>query len=689
MRCITFWRDFSMHALVVAAAASLLMSQAASAQETARPIPAEAFANVPNIQSVSMANDGRMLVALVADPNSDNQRTALATWDLSADDLPQVLSPSVITPSGDRMEFIQASALPAGKVLAVGRQDWTGRLGGCGEGYTSGATSTFVFRQYITDAQHSSFDRAFESVTRSVGISREMQRCLDLVSTSGLVSTLPLEPDVVLISQYNARNASSDYYRMNLRTGETSLHQRIAGRARPDVIDPRDGTVLVQSRTMAEGSDFRIEYLIRNANSGEFELHDEFTTRATDRFNVSIAGRDEQTGLYYVVTDKFSDLAQVYYYDADARTFSDEPILAHPDWSAAGVILGRTPAQFNQLLGFRYLGPRTEVFWIDEEMRAIQDGLDQAFPGLSVNLSSWSDNLDRVLFSVSSGARAPSFYLLTNRQNVHLVGHSRPWLSEYQMREPELVHYSARDGLRIPGILTLPAGWSQSDGPLPTVILPHGGPWARDSVGWDGSGWPQFLASRGYAVLQPQYRGTTGFGRELWLAGDNEWGLAMQDDKDDGAAWLVSEGIADPDRLAIFGYSYGGFAAAAAVVRENSPYQCAISGAPVTDLGRIGQLWSTNRLQRAFQGRTVSGMDPIRHTDRANSPVMLYGGDRDVRTPAFHARNFYNQVRGQVPAQLHIIRDMPHSLPWYPRHHTETLGLIENYLANDCGPGGL
>ncbi|KAA5804126.1 S9 family peptidase [Alkalicaulis satelles] len=673
---------------MAAAAAAIILAHDASAQ-SARPIPAEAFAKVPDIQSVSMSDDGRTLVGLVADPSSDNQRTALATWDLSGDSLPQVLSASVITPSGDRMEFVQASALPGGKVLAVGRQAWTGRLGGCGEGFTSGATSTFIFRQYITDQQHSSFDRAFENVSRNVDISREQQRCLDLVNTSGLVSTLPLEPDVVLVSQFNPRTSSSDYYRMNLRTGSTELHQRIAGRARPDVIDPRDGSVLVQSRTVAEGSDFRIEYLIRNDGNGEFELHDAFTTRATDRFNVNIVGRDEQSGQYYVVTDKFSDLAAVYFYDANERQFSDEPILAHPDFSASSVILGRNPSQFNQLLGFRYLGARSEVFWLDEQMRSIQDGLDAAFPGLNVSLNSWSDNLDRILFSVSSGARAPSYYLLSNMQNVHLVGHSRPWLADYPMSDPELIYYEARDGLRIPGIVTLPAGWSPEDGPLPSIVLPHGGPWVRDTTAWDSSGWPQFLASRGYAVLQPQYRGSTGFGRELWLAGDNEWGQAMQDDKDDGAAWLVEQGIADRDRIAIFGYSYGGFAAAAAVVRENSPYRCAISGAPVTDLTRIGNNWSSNRLQRAFQGRTVSGMDPIRHTDRANIPVMLYVGDRDVRTPAFHARNFYNQVRNRVPAQLHIIRDMPHSLPWYPRHHTETLGLIENYLANDCGPGGM
>jgi dipeptidyl aminopeptidase/acylaminoacyl peptidase len=192
------------------------------------------------------------------------------------------------------------------------------------------------------------------------------------------------------------------------------------------------------------------------------------------------------------------------------------------------------------------------------------------------------------------------------------------------------------------------------------------------------------MVSRCHVVLQPQYRGSADWGRALWKAGDAEWGQKMQDDKDDGAAWLVEQGIADADRIAIFGYSYGGFAAAAAVVRENSPYACAISGAPVTDLARLGNTWSENRLQRIVQGQTVKGMDPMQNTDKANIPVLLYVGDRDVRTPSWHAQNFYNAVKDRVPAKFELIADQPHSLPWYPRQVDQGLTLIENFLNNEC-----
>ena len=204
-------------------------------------------------------------------------------------------------------------------------------------------------------------------------------------------------------------------------------------------------------------------------------------------------------------------------------------------------------------------------------------------------------------------------------------------------------------------------------------------------MGFDRSGFVPFLSSRGYAVLRPQYRGSSGLGRELWLAGDREWGKKMQDDKDDGAQWLVEQGIADPENMLMFGYSYGGFASAAAVVRPNSPYKCAIAGAPVTDLTRLGNSWSENRLQRILQGRTVTGMDPIENTDKANIPVLLMVGDRDVRTPSWHAENFYKGVKDKVPAHFELIPDMPHSLPWYYRHTATMFTVMEEFMKNQCG----
>jgi dipeptidyl aminopeptidase/acylaminoacyl peptidase len=662
---------------LIAACISLSSACAGAAE----PIPAESFARVPAIQSVSMSTDGKNLVALVASPGASTDETALATW--SIDDLDK--GPT-ITPSGDRMKFIAASAMKADRVLAIGRQEWTGRLGGCGEGRTSGATKTFVTKVYLTDTALKDFDEAFADNTRKIGVSRDTLRCLELAGTASLVSRMPLDPDKVIINQLNQLTLTSSYYLYNLRNDEVKLLYRGGGRAEAGLFDPRSGELLTKSQLEPIASDeYEQRILLLDRDTGELVTHENLTRKLSERYTVNIVGRDEDSGKFYVLTDLFSDLVQAWMYDPKTREFDKEPLVAHPRFSISRIILGTQASNFNKVLGFTVDGPRPETTYTDPAMKSIHDGLKQAFPGQDVSIDGYNNDLSRVLFSAESARNPPSYHLLLDRKRVTKLGSERPWIDPGRIGEQRWVSYPARDGMDIPGILDLPAGWTQADGPLPTIIHPHGGPWARDSGGWDVTGWVPFLTSRGYAVFRPQYRGSAGLGRRLWLAGDAEWGKRMQDDNDDAAAWLAQQGIADPGRIAIFGYSYGGFSAAAATVRPESPYQCAIAGAPVTDLGRLSRSWSDNRIQRILQGSTVTGMDPIRSAEKANIPVLLFVGDRDVRTPQFHARDFHDAVRGKVDAKLEIIPDMPHSMPWYNRHSTQMLGLIEDFLENNCG----
>ncbi len=666
-------RRFSTLVLLVSA---LLATGFTHAEE----ISVEALAKIPNIQSVSISADGEHLAAIIALPGSDNRETALATWEL--DNMGQ--DPE-ITPSGDKMKFIAASALKAGRMLVLGRQEWTGRLGGCGEGKMSGATRTFVTKAYLTDAEHEEFEEAFAQNVRRIGISENTERCLELSGEANLVSNLPLDPHRVIIQQLNGLTLQGNYYLYDLRDGSTELLVSSNAGSSPSLFHPRTGEVLARSELESVDGEYVQRILLRN-DEGEFEVHDKLTTKLSERHSVSIEGIDEESGKFYVLTDQFSNLVQARMYDPAKRDYDSEPLVAHDKYSISGLVFGNRQSNFNQLLGFRIAGPRMQTVYVDPTMRSIQDGLEQAFPDQHVSINGYTDEMTTVLFSTSSNRHPPTYHLLRDRQKVETIGSQRPWIEPDNIGEQRWVTYEARDGMEIPGILDLPPGWEKGDEPLPTIIHPHGGPWARDSMGWDASGWVPFLTSRGYAVLRPQYRGSAGLGRELWMAGDREWGKKMQDDKDDGAAWLVEQGIADEDRIAIFGYSYGGFAAVAATVRPDGPYNCAIAGAPVSDLGRLGVTWSDNRLQRILQGQTVTGMDPMRNTDKADIPILLYVGDRDVRTPSWHAENFYNAVKEHVPARFELVPDMPHSLPWYPRHHTKTLGLIEEFLSSShCG----
>jgi len=663
--------------LVVLSASLLATAQAASPRE---PIPIDALAAIPNIQSVSMSSDGRNIVAVIGKAGSTDFDTSLATWDLDNLD-----AGPTVTASGDRMRFVAASALKADRVFVFARQEWTGALQGCGEGQSTGSTKTFVSKAYLTDTKHGKFTEAFADNTRNLNIGAGLKRCLEIAGTSRLVNLLPLDPSKVIVAQLNPVSFQENFIRYDLKDDTTELLFRANSREAPGLFDPRTGQVLTSVKTETTPGGLEQQVLIRNAETGQFEVHEGLSRKLVDRTNMNVAALDEATGKFYVLTDAFSDQVQVHLYDPKTRKFDSEPLLAHPTYSITGLELGSRPSDFNQVLGFTVGDMNSTTTWVDPQMAAIHEGLRQAFPGQQISVMNMTDDRKKILFSTESHQHPTAYHLLLDGNRVATLGRSREGINPASIGEQRWVKYKARDGMEIPAILDLPAGWTKDQGPLPTVIHPHGGPWARDFGGWDGSGWVPFLTSRGYAVLRPQYRGSAGLGRKLWLAGDAQWGQKMQDDKDDGAAWLVKEGIADENKLVIFGYSYGGFAAAAAVVRPDSPYRCAISGAPVTDLGKLGTSWSDNRLQRLVQGDTVKGMDPIRNTAKANIPVLLYVGDRDVRTPAFHARDFYNGVRGKVDASFHLIPDMPHSLPWYPRHHKQTLTLIEEFLNTKCG----
>ncbi len=650
----------------------------------AKPISIESIAREPAIRSVSMSVDGSQLAAIVAAPGSDYRETALATWDLDNFD-----KGPVVTPSGDKMKFIGARALKAGRISVVGRQELTGALGGCGEGNALGSEETFVFKNYLTDMQHSEFDEAFEEGGRMIGASQTTKRCAEINQTAGLVSMLPLDPKKVIIQRFDMLTFVSNYYEYDLTTDRVNLLFRGSPEASAGLFHPRTGELLTRNDSEAKGSDEYVQTIeILNPETGDFEVHDALTTMLTDRYTMQIEGIDDETGQYYVLTDKFSPQVQAWMYDPKTRKFGKEPLVGHPNFPIVSLGFGNQPSNFNKLISFTYGGPTFQTTYVDPKLRSIHESLKQTYEGQDVYLTAYNDDYSRILFQTEGNRNPTSYHILYDGKNVKTIGDSRPWIDPEDLGEQKWITYTARDGMTIPALLDLPAGWDKAkDGPLPLVVNPHGGPWARDYGGWDSSGWVPFLTSRGYAVLRPQYRGSRGVGRELWIAGDAQWGLKMQDDKDDGAQYLIDQGIADPERMVIFGYSYGGFAAAAAAVRPNSPFRCAISGAPVTDLKRLGNRWSQGRLQRILQGRTVTGMDPMDNTDKVNIPVLLYVGSRDVRTPDWHAEDFYAAIKDKVPSKLVIIEDMPHQLPWYYRHHEETLTAIESFLNNECGLG--
>ena len=308
---------------------------------------------------------------------------------------------------------------------------------------------------------------------------------------------------------------------------------------------------------------------------------------------------------------------------------------------------------------------------------------------VQISVGSISQDLSRAIVVTQASNQPPAYYLLDG-DKLRLLAKAYPQIDTRALGTTRLVYYKARDGLDIPAFLTKPSEALCGPGPWKTVIHPHGGPWARDNLGFDGSMWVPLMSSRCMAVLQPQYRGSDGWGRRINKEGDAEWGGKMQDDKDDGAQWLIQQGVARPGHIAMFGFSYGGYAAMDAAVRPNGIYKCAIAGAGVSDIKKIWKRFYTNRFYQDGQGPTVKGVSPLEFADQIKIPIMVYHGDRDRIVPIEQSEWYVAKARqsGQ-PVVYHEIKDYAHGPAWTRSIMGEQLRHIDDYLRNDCGGGGL
>lgn len=286
-------------------------------------------------------------------------------------------------------------------------------------------------------------------------------------------------------------------------------------------------------------------------------------------------------------------------------------------------------------------GPTGGRKWIDTQAEALHNKIARAFPGRQVSVYGRSKDDMRVLAHVSSPSHAPTYYLIDlQKRTADIVGEAYPALADVPLGTVEATSYAARDGAQIPAYVTLPPG--RGDKNLPLVVMPHGGPEARDDYEFDY--FVQFLATRGYAVLQPQFRGSTGFGDAHRLAGYGQWGGRMQDDVTDGVKALIAKGMVDPKRVCILGGSYGGYAALAGATFTPELYACAVSINGVSDLpamlgeAKLGgdESWALNYWRDhigSVHDPKVADRSPSRHADKVRAPILLLHGTSDSVVP--------------------------------------------------------
>jgi dipeptidyl aminopeptidase/acylaminoacyl peptidase len=340
-------------------------------------------------------------------------------------------------------------------------------------------------------------------------------------------------------------------------------------------------------------------------------------------------GRD----LLYVVSNLRRDTRAVYEYDLAKRALG-KLVFEDPRYDVDGLIFARDSST-PKLLGISYNAQRPQIHWVDPQLRDVSQAIDEALPGVCNHIVQTSvDGTTGIV--ISFGARHPgSFYVMYFGENrLEKLADSAEWIKPSQMCESQPIQYQSRDGLTIHGYLTLP-----KDGPtnnLPLVLNPHGGPWVRDS--WAFNPEVQFLANRGFAVLQPNYRGSTGYGRTFFRAGFQQWGLKMQDDLTDAVRWAIAQGIADSNRVAICGASYGGYAAMAGLAFTPELYRCGANFFGLTDLlADVRFLLRSPVIGKFKTGKsTLYSMvgDPKKDKDRLLATSPAYHVDA-IRAPVF------------------------------------------------------
>ncbi len=448
-------------------------------------------------------------------------------------------------------------------------------------------------------------------------------------------------------------------------TGRGRLVDRGTAYTRTWLVDA-EGQPVARSEWQPEPRDLSI--LARDAR-GWREVHRQ---RDTDDLTV-LAGTTADGKALVMLGENGTDRVRAW---AIARDGSGTSLLFEDP--SADLDAALTDAWSGAVVGYQIGGLAPRQHWTDPARDAQQRALAKAFPGREVQVTDRSRNGKQVLVLVESPQHPPVHYLVDfERKAADIVGEAYP-------------------GTPIPAYLTLPPGATPRG--LPLVVLPHGGPEDRDLGGFDW--WAQFLATRGYAVLQPQFRGSTGFGREHRLAGYRQWGGRMQDDVSDGVRHLVATGVADPNRVCIVGASYGGYAALAGAAFTPELYRCAVSVNGVSDLpsmladvARVSGRTS-NRLAYwkdhigVASDPDVAGRSPARAAAAVRAPVLLlHGTDDTVVLPAQSQKMAAALAAAGKPHRLTLLPGEDH---WLSNGATRTRVLeeIERFLGEHLGGGG-
>ncbi|EKA7398971.1 S9 family peptidase, partial [Vibrio parahaemolyticus] len=471
-------------------------------------------------------------------------------------------------------------------------------------------------------------DENFYLVTVNVKTGEEKT----ITPTSGVVAyvidTLDNQPDDILISSNERNPQVFDVYRHNLKKGENTLVAQNPGNVRSWGTD-HDGNIRVI--TTSDGVNTSVLY--RDTVEDEFKPLKNLTFK--ESFSPISFTPDNKN--LYVASRITRDKSAIVEYDVKANKEIRE-IFSHPE---VDVNSAHYSEALNKLVSVSYVTDKNHYHFLDDSYQKTFERLSEKLPNVEISVTSATRDESKMIVVTYSDVDRPNYYFYDrNADKLEKLAENAPWHKPEHMAKMTPIQYTARDGETIHGYLTLPKGREAKD--LPLLVLPHGGPWARDHWGFQPE--VQLFANRGIAVLQMNFRGSTGYGREFWEKSFKQWGQSMQDDITDGVKWATEQGYAQDGNVCIYGASYGGYATLAGVTFTPDLYKCGIDYVGVSNLftfmDSIPPYWAPFLAMLHEQvgnpndpedAKMMKAYSPVFHVDQIKAPLLVLQGAQDPR----------------------------------------------------------
>jgi len=463
--------------------------------------------------------------------------------------------------------------------------------------------------------------------------------------------------DEVLIGMNKRNPKIFDAYRLNIYTGELKM----VGENPGDISEwLPDNAGQLRAAVATDGVHDTLLY--RKTETGPFK------PIVTNDFKDTLAPLfftfDNQN--IFVSSNLGRDKQAIYRYDIEKGKLLDL-IYEHPEVDVR--VLLRSKAR-QVITGVSFFTNKRQYYFFDKARRQMQEILQEQLPGYEVVAGDMGRNLQskdetRVIVRTYSDKSLGAYYLYDQMNHkLKKLADVSPWLKEVELANVQPIQYRSRDGLAIHGYLTLPKGIEPKN--LPVVVNPHGGPWARNHWSFDPE--VQFLVNRGVAVLQMNFRGSTGYGKAFWMAGFKQWGRQMQDDITDGVEWLIQQGIADPKRVGIYGGSYGGYATLAGVTFTPNLYACGVDYVGPSNLftllASLPPYWSLE-LQQFYEmvgdpvkdKELLAEVSPLFHAERIRAPLFVAQGAHDPRVKKAESDQIVAALKKRGIEVLYLVKD--------------------------------